>query len=251
MERNNRSPVFVEVGHQNDACATNWLPLTGTTASSLTIPSGATEWWVCHFSESSECRNGHPATGGPAASSVVLAWALVLLLTSLADEAAGTLADGPGFCRRVGPKSWWVGWGRSSVTEHVPGERDKPSVLFVSSSVTSNRNALVAAGWVCSAMPVFSAIACWPRARKGWCCRSGDCWCFCCCRGSYGRAAPDAMLAMALLSLLWPTPWYRAGCQGPCMAFRWFFSVFSQSGALTSVLYGHAGPLYFYLLGAC
>ncbi len=183
-----------------------------------------------------------------AASAVVLA-GFGLLWVSGADQAgqlirwqrawlgAGVLALNPG----------WVGWGRSSVTD-----------MFLASAITlclfgfflsysqSERPWLQRLGY--GAMPVFSAVAVLAKGPVGLVLPGLVIGVFLLCQGqlrAVGRQMP--ILAMALAFLAVASPWYVLAARAHGMAFLGGFFGFSNLERYTSVLYGHAGPWYFYL----
>jgi len=183
-----------------------------------------------------------------AASSVVLAGFGLLLTIAGPDEASGqrwrrawlaaaVLALNPG----------WVGWGRSSVTDMFLASAISLSLFgFFLSYSQQERPWLRRLGYV--AMPVFSAIAVLAKGPVGlvlpglvivvFLLLQGQLWVVL-------RQMP--MLAMALLFFAVATPWYALAAQAHGMAFLGGFFGFSNLERYTSVLYGHAGPWYFYL----
>ncbi len=183
-----------------------------------------------------------------AASAVVLAGFALLWVCGAASEpgvrrwqrawlGGALLALNPG----------WVGWGRSSVTDMFLASAIALSLFgFFLSYSQSERPLPRRVGYV--AMPLFSAIAVLAKGPVGLVLPGLVIVAFLLCQGQLLpvlRRMP--MAAMAAGFLLLAAPWYVLAARADGMGFVGGFFGFSNVARFTSVLYGHAGPWYFYL----
>ncbi|MCP9849351.1 glycosyltransferase family 39 protein [Cyanobium sp. Morenito 9A2] len=141
----------------------------------------------------------------------------------------------------------WVGWGRTSVTD-----------MFLSSAITlslfgfflaysqEGRPGLRRWGYV--AMPLFCGIAVLAKGPVGLVLPGAVIVVFLLCQGQLASVLRQMpMLPMALGFLAVASPWYLLAARVNGADFLGAFFGFSNLQRYTSVLYGHAGPWYFYL----